>query len=242
MFNCVIVEDEYPAREELKYFISTHENINLEKEFDNPIDALKYLQDNKVDGIFLDINMPELDGMSLGKILSKLNPDMKIVFITAYRDYAADAFEIRAFDYLLKPYSEKRIHEVLDSLAKSKEVQAENPVETAKINKVTVLSGDKMVVISLDDICYIEVVDKECMIHTKDKVYSSKFKISKWEEILPKHKFYRTHRSYIINLDKITEVEPWFNGTYILKVKDLKFKVPVSRNNVKEFKELLVIK
>ncbi|WP_410207715.1 LytR/AlgR family response regulator transcription factor [Fusobacterium sp.] len=242
MFNCVIVEDEYPAREELKYFISNHENIHLEKEFDNPIDALKYLQDNKVDGIFLDINMPDLDGMSLGKILAKLNPDMKIIFITAYRDYAADAFEIRAFDYLLKPYSEKRIHEVLSSLAKTKEIQNETPLEISKINKVTVFSGEKMVVISLDDICYIEVVEKESMIHTKESVYSSKFKISKWEEILPKDKFYRTHRSYIINLDKITEVEPWFNGTYILKVKDLKFKVPVSRNNVKEFKELLVIK
>lgn len=242
MFNCVIVEDEYPAREELKYFISNHENINLEKEFDNPIDALKYLQCNKVDGIFLDINMPELDGMSLGKILRKLNPDMKIVFITAYRDYAADAFEIRAFDYLLKPYSEKRINEVLENLIKSSENENDSPKEIARINKVTVFLGEKMVVISLDEIYYIEVIEKESMVYTKNQVYSSKLKISKWEEILPKPEFYRTHRSYIVNLDKITEVEPWFNGTYILKIKDLKFKVPVSRTNVREFKELLTIK
>ena len=240
MFNCVIIEDEYPAREELKYFISKHENIHLQREFDNPIDALKYLHENKVDGVFLDINMPELDGVSLGKILSKLNPNMKIVFITAYREYAADAFEIRAFDYLLKPYSEARINEVLENLIKSKETEL--PKEINKINKITVFSGEKMVVISLDEIYYIEVLDKDTKVYTKEDAYLSKLKISRWEEILPKHKFYRTHRSYIINLDKIREVEPWFNGTYILKVKDLSFKVPVSRNNIREFKELLTIK
>lgn len=242
MFKCVIVEDEFPAREELKYFLSKHKDIHLEKEFESPIDALKYLQDTKVDGIFLDINMPELDGMSLGKILTKLNPQMKIVFITAYRDFAADAFEIHAFDYLLKPYSEERINEVLSSLVSFSENEEEPAKEIGKVNKITVFSGEKMVVISLDEIYYIEVIDKESKIYTKDSVYTSKFKISKWEEMLPKPKFYRTHRSYIVNLDIVKEVEPWFNGTYILKIKDLSFKVPVSRNNVKEFKELLTIK
>ncbi len=240
MLTCVIVEDEFPAREELKYFLSKHKGISLEKEFDNPVDSLKYLQENRVDVVFLDINMPELDGMSLGKILTKLNPNLKIIFITAYRDYAAEAFEIKAFDYLLKPYSEKRIMEVLDNLTSIKEGSTSKEVE--KINKVTVFSNEKMVVLSLDEIYYIEVSDKESLVYTKDNVYTSKLKISKWEEILPKNKFYRTHRAYIVNLDKIKEVEPWFNSTFVLKIQDLKFKVPVSRNNIKEFKELLSIK
>ncbi|WP_294665635.1 LytTR family DNA-binding domain-containing protein [Fusobacterium ulcerans] len=240
MLKCIIVEDEFPAREELKFFIEKHEEIELEKEFDSPLDALKYLQDNKIDIIFLDINMPELDGMSLGKILSKLNENLKIVFITAYKEYAAEAFEIKAFDYLLKPYSEKRINEVLDNL--TKERKSEHIKDISKINKVTVTSGDKMYVISINNIYYIEAGEKESMVYTKDNSYSSKIKISKWEEMLPKNKFYRTHRSYMVNLDKITEVEPWFNGTYVLKIQDLKFKIPVSRNNIKEFKEILVIK
>lgn len=240
MLTCVIVEDEFPAREELKYFLSNHKGISLEKEFDNPVDSLKYLQENRVDVVFLDINMPELDGMSLGKILTKLNPNLKIIFITAYRDYAAEAFEIKAFDYLLKPYSEKRIMEVLDNLTSIKEESTSKEIE--KINKVTVLSNEKMVVLSLDEIYYIEVSDKESLVYTKDNLYTSKLKISKWEEILPKNKFYRTHRAYIVNLDKIKEVEPWFNSTFVLKIQDLKFKVPVSRNNIKEFKELLSIK
>lgn len=240
MLTCVIVEDEFSAREELKYFLTKHKEISLEKEFENPIDSLKYLQENKVDIVFLDINMPELDGMSLGKILTKLNPNIKIIFITAYRDYAAEAFEIKAFDYLLKPYSEKRITEVLNNLTMIKDNSPTKEVE--KINKVTVFLDEKMVVLSLDEIYYIEVSEKESLVYTQNEIYTSKLKISKWEEILPKNKFYRTHRAYIVNLDKIKEVEPWFNGTFVLKIQDLKFKVPVSRNNIKEFKELLSIK
>ena len=208
MLTCVIVEDEFPAREELKYFLTKHKEISLEKEFENPIDSLKYLQENKVDIIFLDINMPELDGMSLGKILTKLNPNIKIIFITAYRDYAAEAFEIKAFDYLLKPYSEKRITEVLNNLTMIKDNSPTKEVE--KINKVTVFLDEKMVVLSLDEIYYIEVSEKESLVYTQNEIYTSKLKISKWEEILPKNKFYRTHRAYIVNLDKIKEVEPWF--------------------------------
>ena len=240
MLTCVIVEDEFPAREELKYFLTKHKEISLEKEFENPIDSLKYLQENKVDVVFLDINMPELDGMSLGKILTKLNPNIKIIFITAYRDYAAEAFEIKAFDYLLKPYSEKRIIEVLNNLTMIKDNSPTKEVE--KINKVTVFLDEKMVVLSLDEIYYIEVSEKESLVYTQNEIYTSKLKISKWEEILPKNKFYRTHRAYIVNLDKIKEVEPWFNGTFVLKIQEIKFKVPVSRNNIKEFKELLSIK
>ena len=240
MLKCVIVEDEFPAREELKYFLSNHEGIELEKEFDNPIDALKFIQNNHIDVIFLDINMPELDGMNLGKILVKLDPNLKIVFITAYREYAAEAFELKAFDYLLKPYSEKRIKEVLDNLTS---YQNNNILkENNKINKITVSLDEKLIVLSIDEIYYIEIVEKESLIYTQNFSYTSKLNLSKWEEILPKNKFYRTHRSYIVNLDKIREIEPWFNGTYILKLENIKFKIPVSRNNVKEFKELLSIK
>ena len=155
MIRCVIVEDEFPAREELKYFINNFDGVELEKEFDNPVDALKYLQGNKTDVVFLDINMPELDGMSLGKIISKMDEDIKIVFITAYRDYAADAFEIKAFDYILKPYSDERIREVLENIAKEKESESSKDINS-RINKITGMLDNKIFVISLDDIYYIE--------------------------------------------------------------------------------------
>ncbi|MGL6023885.1 MAG: response regulator, partial [Cetobacterium sp.] len=116
MIKCVIVEDEFPAREELKFFIKNNKNFEIEKEFENPIDALKFIERNNVDVIFLDINMPQLDGMTLGKIIHRVNSKIKLVFISAYKDFAVDAFEIKAFDYILKPYSEDRITSVLEAL------------------------------------------------------------------------------------------------------------------------------
>lgn len=239
MINYIIIEDEFPAREELKFFIKQNNHFNLLEEFENPIDALKFINtNNHIDVVFLDINMPEINGINLGQIIYNLNSEIKIIFTTAYREYAVEAFEIRAFDYILKPYSEKKIIETLEKLEK----EEKKTQDITKINKITVFQDDKIVVISLDEIYYIEVNDKDTHIYTKDNQYTSKFKISKWEEILPRKKFYRTHRGYIVNLDIIKEIEPWFNGTYILKLQDVDFRIPVSRNNTKEFKDLFFLK
>ncbi|MGL4977263.1 MAG: LytR/AlgR family response regulator transcription factor [Cetobacterium sp.] len=241
MIKCIIVEDEFPAREELKFFINNNNNFHLEKEFENPIDALKYIEANEVDVIFLDINMPELDGMTLGKIIHRLNKNIKLVFISAYKDFAVEAFEIKAFDYILKPYSEERIINLLENIVE--EIQkSDSPSKDYNIKKITVNSDSKMLVISTDNILYIEADEKETNIFTKETVNSSKLKISQLENILSNEMFFRCHRSYIVNIDKIIEVEPWFNGTYILKVSNSNFKIPVSRNKVKDLKELLTIK
>lgn len=241
MIKCIIVEDEFPAREELKFFINNNNNLHLEKEFENPIDALKYIEANEIDVVFLDINMPELDGMTLGKIIHRLNKNIKLVFISAYKDFAVEAFEIKAFDYILKPYSEERIINLLENIVE--EIQKSNvPSKDYNIKKITVNSDSKMLVISTDNILYIEADEKETNIFTKEKVNSSKLKISQLESILSNEIFFRCHRSYIVNIDKIVEVEPWFNGTYILKVSNSNFKIPVSRNKVKDLKELLTIK
>lgn len=241
MLNYVIVEDEMPAREELKYFLKKWEELNLEKEFDNPLDVLKYFQnENEIDIVFLDINMPSIDGVSLAKLLIKLKNDIKIIFITAYKEHAIDAFEIKAFDYILKPYSEERIDKViLDLLWEKKARLVKKHVE---VNKIAVREDDKLKIIFLDEIYFIEVLDKECIIHTEKKSYSSKLKLSKFEEILPGSKFYRCHRSYIVNLNKIIEIDAWFNGSYYIKLEILKDKIPISRGNMKKLKEIFVIK
>jgi len=106
--NCIIVDDEFPARKELSYFITNFSSIKITEEFDDCIEALEYVKEHKPDIIFLDINMPKLDGIQLAKIINNLTPKPTVVFVTAYREYAADAFEIEAFDYILKPYSESR--------------------------------------------------------------------------------------------------------------------------------------
>lgn len=241
MLKYIIIEDEMPAREELKYFLKKWEELILEKEFNSPLEALNYFQnENDVDIVFLDINMPGIDGVSLAKLLIKLKSSIRIIFVTAYEEHAVDAFEIKAYDYILKPYSEERIDKViLDLISKEKsDLSKENII----INKIAVYDGDKLRVIFVDEIFFIEVIGKECVVHTGNKIYKSKLKLSKFEEILPTDKFYRCHRSYIVNLNKIVEIDAWFNGSYYIKLEDLKEKIPVSRGNMKKLKEIFIIK
>lgn len=239
MINCIIVEDELPAREELKFFLEQEKSINLLAEFDNPIDALNFLEKNQVDSVFLDINMPDMNGLNLSKIITKIQPKTKIIFITAYKDYAVDAFEVRAFDYLLKPYSETRIKNLLKSLVNSRENSLS--LKNKSLKKITVNIEDKLYVLSLSDIDFIEASEKETNIFSNEKKYVSKIKISKWQEMLEDYNFYRCHRSYIINLDKIIEIEQWVNSSWVIKIKNYSNLIPVSRNNIKELKELFSI-
>lgn len=239
MIRCIIVEDEFPAREELKFFIKNNKNFQLEGEFDNPIEALKFIENLEVQAVFLDINMPGLDGMSLGRLIQRLAPETRLVFITAYKEYAVEAFEIKAFDYLLKPYSEERIGEVLNRLADEIKLPKKSEVSQKENKKIAVNLEDRIVVISTEDILYIEASEKESNIVLPGIVYKSKLKISQLEEILSEKMFFRSHRSYIVNIDHIVEIEPWFNGSFIIKVEKAGFNIPVSRNKVKELKEIL---
>ena len=114
--NCIIVDDEFPAIKELEYFIKNFSTIKIENTFESSIEALEYIQEKSVDVIFLDIHMPKLDGMSFSRVIKTLKIKPLIVFISAYSDYAVEAFEVCAFDYILKPYSQNRIVETLSKL------------------------------------------------------------------------------------------------------------------------------
>lgn len=242
MISYIIVEDEYPAREELKYFINLYKEFYLENEFDNPIDALKFLENDKVDVAFLDINMPGIDGINLGKIIHKLNPEIKIIFITAYREYGVEAFDIKAFDYILKPYSEERIKKTLEELIKDDKKEENKTLRNELINKLAVSEDGKIIILSLEDIYYIEADEKECLVYTKNKVYTTKQKISKLEEALLNKKFFKSHRGYLVNIDKIREIESWFSGSYLIKLENISKKIPLSRNRIKAFKEMFILK
>ncbi|MBZ4682854.1 MAG: two-component system, LytTR family, response regulator [Fusobacteriaceae bacterium] len=237
--NCIIVDDEFPSREELKYFIKEFSKIEILDEFENPLEVIKFLKDYKSDIVFLDINMPGIDGMSLAEIIKGLYEDVKIVFITAYAEYAVDAFKVKADDYILKPYSEETIIKCLMKLTNKEEEAQKKEYKNRSIDGLVGWFREKMYVIDYDEILFIEACERECKIHTKYNVYIAKSKISDLEEKLPLNKFFRTHRSYIVNLEKIEEIIPWFNNTYSLKIKDSDKEILVSRNNIKEFKIIM---
>jgi two-component system LytT family response regulator len=232
--NCIIVDDEYPSIEELKYFINNFSNIKILEQFDDSIKALEYIQQNKPDIIFLDINMPKLDGISLSKIISHFPKHSLIIFITAHKDYAVDAFEIQAYDYILKPFSEERIINTLKKIEKCTDKKCVN-------NKITLWKDNKMMVKRIIDISYCEASERETLVYICGVQYNVNCSISEFYSKLPKELFFRSHRSYIINTDKITEIIPWFNNTFMLKLQGEEVDIPVSRNNIIEFKQMMGI-
>lgn len=237
----IIVEDEYLSREELKYFIKNYSSIEIVDEFDDGLDVLKFLQENEIDVIFLDINIPSLDGVFIAKNISKFAVKPYIIFITAYKEHAAEAFEIEAFDYILKPYSEDRIISMLRKLEMSYNLEKNKNNENNILNKINLWKNDKIIVLDMDEIYYCVAKEGITCVYTKNEEYLVHSSISEFYNTLPKDKFYKCHRSYIVNITKIREIIPWFNNTYNLKLNGIEKEIPVSRSKIKKFKQLMNI-
>lgn len=170
--RAIIVEDEVLARQELTYLIQTHSRIKIAAEFEDGLEALKYLQTDTVDVIFLDINIPSIDGVLLAHNISRFAVKPYIVFITAYKEHAAEAFEIEAFDYILKPYSETRIRAMLQKLegaiaARSRQGE-EGPVKLGS-DKVNLWKNEKIIVVDADEIYYASAQEKTTSVITKGR-------------------------------------------------------------------------
>lgn len=239
--KAIIVEDEFLAREELKYFIKNYSSIDVIDEFEDGIEVLKFIQKNEVDVIFLDINIPSLDGVLLAKNISKFSKKPYIVFITALKEHAVEAFEIEAFDYILKPYHETRIIAMLKKLEASFNEQKSSMHKTSVSNKINLWKNEKIIVVNMDDIYYCVARERITSVFTRNEEYSVSLSITEFYNSLPKDKFFRCHRSYIVNISKIKEIIPWFNNTYNLRLQDIDYEVPVSRSNIKEFKQIMNI-
>lgn len=235
--KCIIVDDESPSREELKYFINNFSSIEIVQEFDDSLDALKFIESNDIDVIFLDINMPKLDGVCLARVIHKFNKDFKIVFITAYKEHAIEAFELEAFDYILKPYSEERILTTLKKIERLETCEEKKCI----YDRITLFKGEKMIVVNIEDIYYCTSSERYTLVFTEDEEYTVNMSISEFYNKISEYNFFKSHRSYIMNIDKIEEIIPWFNNTYNVKLRGLDVEIPVSRKNIKEFKHIMGI-
>lgn len=262
--RALIVEDEIPASEELNYLIQEHSKIEVVACLEDGLDVLKFLQEQEVDVIFLDINIPSLDGMMLAHHIGKFASKPYIVFTTAYKEHAAEAFELEAFDYILKPYDEKRIAAMLLKLenAFTRDHAGEGLVEHGQAQvtddtsvqgsptkasvagsgiRINLLRNDNIIVTDTADIYYAEAQEKVTKVYTKNGEFTMPVSISDFHGRLPQESFFRCHRSYLVNLSQIREIVPWFNNTYLLRLRDLEAEVPVSRGKVKEFRQLMRI-
>lgn len=265
--RALIVEDEILASEELNYLIQEHSRIEVVDRLEDGLDVLKFLQEQEVDVIFLDINIPSLDGMMLAHHIGKFATKPYIVFTTAYKEHAAEAFELEAFDYILKPYDEKRIAAMLhklelafkrdhapveqhvedvpaptaDGSAAHGELVRERDTNSHTDRRINLLRNDNIIVTDTADIYYAEAQEKVTKVYTKNGEFTMPVSISDFHSRLPQDTFFRCHRSYVVNLSQIREIVPWFNNTYLLRLRDLEAEVPVSRGKVKEFRQLMRI-
>lgn len=252
--KAIIVEDEIPAREELEYLIGTHSDIEVTDVFDDGLDVLKFLQTEETDAIFLDINIPSLDGMLLASNISKFAKKPYIIFTTAYKEHAAEAFELEAFDYILKPYDEKRIAVMLGRLEvaykrdgaeiahESTETivtKHEGDIIARAAGRINLRKNDKIIVTNVNDIYYASASEKVTLVYTRQGEYSMPMSISEFHSRLPQDLFFRCHRSYSVNLSKISEIVPWFNQTFLLRLTDIDAEVPVSRSRMKAFRQIM---
>jgi len=210
MINYVIIDDEPAAIEVLRIHLNKIPSMTLKASFRDPMEALEYLQQNTVDLIFLDINMPKLSGMSFPKLLK--DPPL-IIFTTAYSEHALESYELKAVDYLLKPIQFDRllqaVMKVKEVLNKSNAVQSVNPESNASVVDQTIFikSGSEFHQLAIQDIKYIESDSNYVTFYTNSKPILARYKLSEVLSLLPSHQFVRIHRSYAVALKHIVTIK-----------------------------------
>ena len=200
--TCLVVDDEPMAREIICSYIEKIDTLELLGTCKNGMEAFQTLQQKSIDLLFLDINMPELTGISLAKALDK---PTQVIFTTAYREYALDGFEVQALDYLLKPISFERFLKAIQKYTElhSTEKTTLSQERLSTPDSIYIRADRKMVKINLTEILYVESTGDYLKFHTSAKVWVTRDSLSEYEEKLPKTSFLRIHRSFIINLQHI---------------------------------------
>ena len=202
MINCIIIDDEPLAAQLLSSYTDKVEDIHLLGVFHNPLSALTFLKDNQVDLVFLDIQMPELSGTQLAKIV---DPSIEIIFTTAYPEFAVEGFELKALDYLVKPISFIRFLDAIDryrSLHNKQKTIQDDPQQF-----LFVKSEYRLQKINTSDVLYLQGNGDYCNIVCTDKKILTLEKLSSFENRLSSRQFIRVHKSYIVAIEKIEYIE-----------------------------------
>ncbi|WNH12815.1 LytR/AlgR family response regulator transcription factor [Thalassobellus suaedae] len=200
--SCLIVDDETIARDIIETHLNKIPNINIVAKCSNAIEAFNTIRNHTIDLVFLDINMPEITGISFAK---SINKDIKIIFTTAYRDYAVEGFELQAVDYLLKPISFDRLLKAVNNYFDIYSDTKNNTIQESNNNDFMFVRSDRrMIKIDFNAIIYIESYSDYIKIHLANETITTRETISAIEAKLPKEQFIRIHRSYILSITNIT--------------------------------------
>nr|WP_218624855.1 LytTR family DNA-binding domain-containing protein [Sporosarcina sp. E16_3] len=234
----LIVDDERYAREELTYLLSKFPDVQVVGEAESGETAILKTVQLLPDVVFLDVEMPKMNGVEVAKVLVELKKVPLIIFATAYPQFAAEAFRINAIDYLLKPYDEGQLKQTIERI--DKVVYPKEKVDAiSNLGKLAVEKEGEIDYIYIKDILYMYRDEKVTKIITQKCDYEIKTSLKELESRLVSFSFFRIHKSYLVNLKYVSRLTPWFNGAYQLELEGRNEKLSVSRNYVKDLRQRL---
>jgi two-component system response regulator LytT len=253
--NTIIVDDEKPARDELAFLLKAFPEINVIGQGKNGVDAVNLIKEHSPDLVFLDVQMPGLDGFGvLRKLVERKMKVPHVVFATAFDHYAVQAFDVNAVDYVLKPFDKARITKAIQRARKVMETQTStaerleqlvsqlngNAKRNVQPAKILVKSGQRLLLVAAEDLIFASIDDGLISVVGRDVEGTSNYRtLEELHAALDSETFWRPHRSYLVNIHHIKEVVPWFKSSYMLKMDDKKqSEVPVSRVQTKRLREL----
>ena len=240
----IIVDDEELARSLVREYLSAHSNIEIVAECSNGFEAVKAVTEVQPDLMFLDIQMPKLSGF---EVIELLEVPPAVIFVTAFDQYALKAFDVHAVDYLLKPYGKERFNEALEQALqrlskqipnKAKEAAADAKPVDQQWERVLIKEGSKVLVIPVEKIDYIEAQDDYVSFRSESKSHLKMQRLTELETGLDPRRFVRIHRSYILNIERLSKIELYAKDSRTAVLKD-GTQLPVSRTGYDKLKELL---
>jgi len=258
--NTLIVDDEKPAREELAFLLKGFPDIHLVAQGKNGLEAVNLIKEHSPDLVFLDVQMPGLDGFGvLQKLMERKIEVPHVVFATAFDHYAVRAFDVNAVDYVLKPFDRTRIAKAIQRARREIESEVSPTDRLEQLvsrldavkngatkaaapapSKILVNAQQKLLLVDAEDMIFATIADGLISIIARDLEGTSNYRtLDELQDALASDSFWKPHRSFLVNIHHIKEVVPWFKSTYMLKMNDKKqTEVPVSRHQTKRLREL----
>jgi two-component system, LytTR family, response regulator len=239
----VIIDDEPLARSIVKEYLEKYPDLEIAAECNDGFEGVKAIQQQQPDLIFLDIQMPKINGFEM---LELIDQPPAVIFTTAFDEFAIKAFEAHAIDYLLKPFSQERFDKAIEKWKDqnaSVKKNTEELLETASFSpsqtqRIVVKNGSKIKIIPIQDVFYLEAADDYVKVHTHEGSFLKNKTMNHFEQTLDQQQFVRSHRSYIVNIQQITRIDPYEKDNHVAVLRS-GAKVPVSRNGYVKLRSVL---
>ncbi|MPQ44148.1 LytR/AlgR family response regulator transcription factor [Clostridium tarantellae] len=240
----LLIEDEPGIRILLKKIIEKKEGFTVIGECDNAKEAIKIFEKTKPDIVFLDVQINEGNGIECAKKMADINPKTKIIFATAHADYMQEAFEVYAFDYLVKPFNVDRVFNTLNRINNIENLKNNNDdldkiIRYEKgLDKLLVKGKESISFVDIKEIILVQREDSNTVIYTKDDYFTTSATLTEIEKKLGGDEFMRSHKSYLINISQISKIFPYGRWTYVVKFKDINKDALITQEKYEEIKKI----